>query len=156
MSWILERYTIPNKRPSCHASTILQTKTGYITSYFAGMVEGHPTTSIYINHYKDGQWQPQVAVAGYAIDKGWMACWNPVLFRIKDTIQLYYKRGTSPLTWATYVMESTDEGQSWKEPRQIGQAGPVKNKPVMLPSGKIIAPSSNEIVRPGRSPTDAT
>jgi alpha-L-fucosidase len=44
------------------------------------------------------------------------------------------------------VIRSTDEGQSWSAPEKLpdGILGPIKNKPVVLPSGVILSPSSIE------------
>jgi predicted neuraminidase len=44
------------------------------------------------------------------------------------------------------VMTSTDDGRSWSKPRRLpdGILGPIKNKPVELPDGSWLSPSSTE------------
>jgi predicted neuraminidase len=44
------------------------------------------------------------------------------------------------------VITSEDDGKTWSEPRRLpdGIIGPVKNKPVQLPNGDILSPSSTE------------
>ncbi len=41
---------------------------------------------------------------------------------------------------------STDDGAHWSPPQRLpdGILGPIKNKPVQLPNGRILAPSSSE------------
>jgi len=146
MSWLIDKFTIPNQMPSCHASTIVQHGKEFIASYFAGPMESHPATSIFTNHFNGKKWSKQQVVAGFMADNIWSSSWNPVLFQPRNSkLQLYYKRGNSPMTWNTYVIES-ENGSTWSQPRCIDLAGPVKNKPVQLDNGTIIAPSSVEII----------
>ena len=44
------------------------------------------------------------------------------------------------------VRTSSDDGRTWSDGRRLpdGILGPIKNKPVRLPDGSIIAPSSTE------------
>jgi predicted neuraminidase len=44
------------------------------------------------------------------------------------------------------MMGSTDGGNSWSDPRPLpsGILGPIKNKPVQLPDGDILCPTSTE------------
>lgn len=65
---------------------------------------------------------------------------------------LFYKVGPSPREWWGMLTSSADDGVTWSEPVKLGEnekighlLGPVKNKPIQLPGGKIIAPSSTEI-----------
>ena len=59
---------------------------------------------------------------------------------------LFYKVGSSPSQWWGMVTTSSDGGKSWAQPRELGDEliGPVKNKPLQLTSGDIIAGSSTE------------
>ena len=59
---------------------------------------------------------------------------------------LFYKIGKNVGDWKAFVKRSKDNGITWseREPLKEGFLGPVKNKPVMLSNGKIIAPSSLE------------
>lgn len=151
MNWIVDKHIIPSKMPSCHASTILQNGKEFIISYFAGPMESHPVTSIFINHFNGKKWSKQQEVAGFMVDSIWSSSWNPVLFKPRNgKIKLYHKRGKSPMTWQSYVMESAD-GHNWSGPRHIEQMGPVKNKCVQLDNGMVIAPSSVEIIPHNKS-----
>ena len=80
-----------------------------------------------------------------------VAHWNPVLFQNDDgTITLYFKVGKDTEYWKTYYSVSTD-GKNWAAPRELvpgdnsGGRGPVKNKPIRLKNGTILAPGSTEL-----------
>ena len=73
--------------------------------------------------------------------------WNPVLFQPKQgPLLLFYKVGPSPREWWGMVMTSADDGRTWSAPRRLpdGILGPIKNKPVQLADGTIVAGSSTE------------
>ena len=73
--------------------------------------------------------------------------WNPVLFELrKGELALFYKVGPNPRAWWGMVRTSADDGRTWSDARRLpdGILGPVKNKPVRLPDGTIISPSSTE------------
>jgi predicted neuraminidase len=73
--------------------------------------------------------------------------WNPVLFQpAGGPLMLFYKVGPSPSTWWGMVTTSADGGRRWSRPRRLpdGVLGPIKNKPVQLPDGDILAGSSTE------------
>jgi Neuraminidase (sialidase) len=62
-----------------------------------------------------------------------------------------YKVGRAPVHWVTMVRESLDDGKTWLPERplvandtRLGR-GPVKNKPIRLTSGRILAPASTEL-----------
>lgn len=59
---------------------------------------------------------------------------------------LFYKEGPSPQTWWGMLTTSADGGNTWEQPRRLpeGIFGPIKNKPVQLPNGDILCPTSNE------------
>ena len=59
---------------------------------------------------------------------------------------LFYKVGPSPSEWWGMLMTSDDAGRTWSKPRRLpdGILGPIKNKPVELSNGDILAPSSTE------------
>jgi predicted neuraminidase len=74
-------------------------------------------------------------------------CWNPVLFQIPDgDLLLFYKVGPSPSTWWGMVQQSADGGRTWSASRRLPDdiLGPVKNKPVLLASGRLLCGSSTE------------
>jgi predicted neuraminidase len=134
--------------PSCHASTIAETKAGLVAAWFGGTAEGNPDVSIYVSRHVQGAWTtPALAAngAGFAA-KRWPT-WNPVLFQPQTgPLLLFYKVGPSPATWWGMTTTSTDDGQTWSTPRPLpeGILGPIKNKPVQLANGDILAPSSSE------------
>ncbi|WP_346859306.1 sialidase family protein [uncultured Draconibacterium sp.] len=132
----------------CHASTIIETKDGFLMAYFGGTHERHPDVSIYTSEYKNGQWGIPVKVAdGVINDSLSYPTWNPVLFRGADKrISLFYKIGPSPNDWWGIFMYSDDEGRTWSEPEKLPSTilGPIRNKPLLLKSGIILSPSSTE------------
>lgn len=80
-------------------------------------------------------------------------CYNPVLYCLQDgTVVLDYKIGKWVQDWTAWEIRSKDNGQTWSRPRPLAadttrrftQLGPVKNKPELTPSGRIIAGSSTE------------
>jgi len=76
-----------------------------------------------------------------------MPTWNPVLFQpAGKPLTLFYKVGPNPREWWGMVQTSDDGGLTWSTARRLadGILGPIKNKPVQLSDGVIIAPSSTE------------
>jgi predicted neuraminidase len=134
--------------PSCHASTLLETKDGLLAAYFGGTEERHPDVGIWTSRLKEGHWAAPVEVAnGVESPTKRYPTWNPVLFQPKDgPIRLFYKVGPSPSEWWGMVMTSTDEGRTWSKPVRLpdGILGPIKNKPVQLANGDIVSGSSSE------------
>lgn len=132
----------------CHASTIIELKDGSLmAAWFGGSHESNKDVEIWVSDKKDGSWTAPVSVAkGIITDSLRYPCWNPVLFRTKDGLSLYYKVGPNPREWWGMVVHSTDEGKSWSAPEKLpdGILGPIKNKPVTLTSGVILSPSSIE------------
>jgi predicted neuraminidase len=134
--------------PSCHASTIVETPEGLVAAWFGGTAERNPDVGIWISRHAGGTWTTPVEVAnGVQSPALRHPTWNPVLFGpAKGPLLLFYKVGPSPSTWWGMVMASTDHGRTWGAPRRLpdGILGPIKNKPVQLANGDIIAGSSTE------------
>jgi alpha-L-fucosidase len=134
--------------PSCHASTIVETKEGLLAAWFGGTHENHPDVCIYVSACIIGKWSsPQLVADGIQSDTLRYPCWNPVLFkRDNGDVVLYYKVGKDPRTWWGMYKISKDEGKSWSAASRIpGKLlGPIKNKPVRLPDGTILYPTSVE------------
>lgn len=133
--------------PSCHASTIAETAEGLIAAWFGGTEERNPDVCIYISSNINGKWSKPVMVADGVEEGKRYPCWNPVLFT-KDNgeIVLYYKVGPDPRSWWGLYKTSKDNGKTWSSVIKIPDnlLGPIKNKPVRLPNGKILYPSSFE------------
>ncbi len=134
--------------PQCHASTIVETKSGLVVAWFGGTKEGNPDVGIWISRLRDGKWTPVVEVAnGAETESPRVNCLNPVLFQVPNgPLMLFYKTGK----WWAYVKRSTDDGVTWSKPERLynGLFGPVKNKPVLLSDGSILSPTSTEFPSP--------
>lgn len=133
---------------SCHASTILETTDGLLVAWFGGTQERNPDVCIYISHYNGFSWSEPVLVAdGIQTESLRYPCWNPVLFRQNNgDIALFYKVGPSPEEWWGEYKLSIDEGITWGGQVLLasGMLGPIKNKPLQLPNGRILYPTSKE------------
>jgi predicted neuraminidase len=141
---------------SCHASTIAETQDGgFIVAWFGGTAEGDKDVGIWTSRRENGSWTTPVEVAtGEQPDGTRWPCWNPVLFRKPDgSLLLFYKVGRSPSGWWGLVRASVDGGRTWSEAVRLsregtaikgGPVGPIKNKPVQLSDGSVLAPSSTE------------
>jgi predicted neuraminidase len=133
---------------SAHASTIAETSQGLVAAWFGGTREGAPDVGIWVSRREGSAWLAPVEVAtGVQADGTRHPCWNPVLFQMPDaTLLLFYKVGPSPQTWWGMVRTSKDAGRTWSEARRLpdGILGPIKNKPVRLQDGTLLAPSSTE------------
>jgi alpha-L-fucosidase len=134
---------------ACHASTIVETQSGrLLLAWFAGTQEGKSDVSIWLGAL-NGQEKivPRIVADGIVNDSLRFPCWNPVLFKEKSgKLFLFYKVGPNPREWWGMVKTSSDNGSSWSEAIRLPQGilGPIKNKPVQLPDGTIISPSSTE------------
>ena len=141
--------------PSCHATTIADTRDGLVAAWFGGTAEKNPDVGIWVSRHTGGAWTAPVEVAtGIQPDGKRLPCWNPVLFQPKGgPLMLFYKVGPSPSTWWGLRKDSTDGGKTWGEPVRLpdGLVGPVKNKPVQLADGAIISGSSLEGLKEGPS-----
>lgn len=133
---------------SAHASTLLELNNGQIlAAWFGGSWEKNPDTAIWTSLRTEKGWgRPRCAA-----DDSKCAMWNPVLFQKKDgTILLFYKVGAEIPEWKTWLVTSKDNGETWSAPRELvkgdvsGGRGPVKNKPILLTNGDILAPASVE------------
>jgi predicted neuraminidase len=137
---------------SAHASTIVETRDGLVAAWFGGTREGAADVGIWVarrlEQRYDYQWtRPVEVTTGVQPDGKRYPCWNPVLFGLHaNELLLFYKVGPSPQTWWGMVRASADAGRTWTEARRLpdGILGPIKNKPVRLLDGTLVAPSSTE------------
>ncbi|MEO8428513.1 MAG: sialidase family protein [Verrucomicrobiota bacterium] len=135
--------------PSCHASTIVETKNGLLAAWFGGTSEGNSDVGIWTSRHEGRSWSAPLEVAnGIQPDaKVRYPCWNPVVFQPRNgPLLLFYKVGPKPSTWWGVLKTSNDDGKTWSEPRRLPEAilGPIKNKPIELRDGAILCPSSTE------------
>lgn len=134
--------------PSCHASTIVETKQGLVTAWFGGTAEKNPDVGIWVSRHVDGNWTPPVEVAnGVETAEKRYPCWNPVLFQPRTgPLLLFYKVGPNPDAWWGMLITSDDAGRTWSKPRRLpdGILGPIKNKPIQLPNGDLLCGTSSE------------
>ncbi|WP_274649509.1 sialidase family protein [Paenibacillus humicola] len=146
-----KEFVFADEKPfkQCHASTVLALSDGEVlTAYFAGTREKNPDVAIWLSRRsREGSWSAPAVAA----DEADIAHWNPVLFQAPDTghIWLFYKVGHEIPEWFTRYIVSKDGGHTWSEPAElvpgdIGGRGPVRNKPIVLRSGRWLAPASLE------------
>ena len=140
--------------PSCHASTIVESRGKLVAAWFGGTAERHPDVGIWVAHFENGKWAPAVEVAnGVESSNVRYPCWNPVLFQpATGPLLLFYKVGPNPVDWWGMLMRSEDGGRTWSKPDRLpdGILGPIKNKPVQLSNGDILCPTSTEKRRMAR------
>ena len=135
----------------CHASSIAETScSDLIAAWFGGTHEGNKDVVIWSSLNQNGIWSIPTEIANGKMDNGdTYPCWNPVLFRPKDSdlLYLYYKVGPNPRAWWGMVKTSDNNGKSWSIAKRLpdGILGPIKNKPIELANGQIISPSSIEV-----------
>jgi predicted neuraminidase len=135
--------------PSAHASTIVETTSHeLVAAWFGGTRERNPDVGIWLSRGENGKWTPSVEVAnGVQRDGTRYPTWNPVLFQPREgPLMLFYKVGPSPEAWWGMLRTSGDGGRTWSEARRLpdGILGPIKDKPVQLADGTIVAGSSTE------------
>jgi predicted neuraminidase len=135
--------------PSCHVSTIVETKGGLAAAWFGGTDEGRPDVTIWVSRHDGKAWsEPAEVATGVQADGKRHPCWNPVLFQPREgPLLLFYKVGPSPSLWWGMRKTSEDGGKTWSEAERLpaGVLGPVKNKPVQLADGSLLCPSSSEL-----------
>lgn len=134
--------------PQCHASTIVEANDALVCAWFGGTREKDADVAIWLSRNDSGAWSAPVEVAnGVQPDGKRHPCWNPVLFQPKNSpLMLFYKVGPSPDTWWGMLITSADGGKTWSKPQRLpnGILGPIKNKPVQLPNGDLLCPTSSE------------
>lgn len=138
----------PFPTPECHASTIVVLENGdAVAAWFGGTTESAADVLIWYSRYENGVWSTPASIPSEEA----VPHWNPVLFQTgENTITLYYKVGFQIPHWKTMFVTSTDGGRNWSVPQELvpgdtsGGRGPVKNKPIRLTDGTLLAPASTE------------
>lgn len=129
---------------SCHASTLVETENGdLLVAWFGGSAEGNSDVAIWMSRSSRNAWSKPLRL----ISEPGVATYNPVLFRTLDNLLwLSYKFGPSPTSWTGAYLTSSDDGQTWSKPIHLpaGLYGPIKNKPLILSNGTIVAGTSVE------------
>jgi len=133
----------------CHASTIVETSRGLVAAWFGGTREKHKDVGIWSSYHDGNDWsKPREWANGIQHRDLRYPCWNPVLFQPPGDAptMLFFKAGPSPSTWWGKVMLSHDRGRSFKPATRLpeGIDGPVRSKPLLLPDGSLLCPSSTE------------
>jgi len=131
--------------PRAHASTIVESSDGtLISAWFGGSGEGNADVGVWTASKSPGsEWTPPLEI----FKEPKQPAWNPVLFRdSKDDIWLFFKIGPNPMSWTGAYMKSTDSGKTWTDVVWLpaGMGGPVRNKPITLANGSILAGTSIE------------
>jgi len=145
-----ELFVTPPAAGHCHASTLLALPDGAIlAAWFAGSKEGADDVRI-----RWSRFDPVVARWSSPAEIGngeHLPHWNPVLGRMPSgRVVLFFKVGAAIAGWRTYVCEYDQAAQSWSQPVELiagddsGGRGPVKNKPIILSNGWVLAPGSTE------------
>lgn len=134
----------------CHASTIEEVAPNrFMVSAFGGTEEKDPDVVIWLSATAEGKWAKPIKIAdGVINDSLRYPTWNPVLFKAASgRLFLFYKVGPSPREWWGMRRTSDDNGITWHDPERLpdGILGPIKNKPIQLADGTILAPSSTEV-----------
>ncbi len=171
---VLEEHHIPTgplpEKHHTHASTITEAADGtLLAAWFGGTAENHPDVKIWLSRKAPGaaEWAEPVVIDDGVRDGKDYPTWNPVLFTDpkSGTIYLWYKitgEGPKPgyQNWWGAVRTSADAGKSWSDriwlpqvdtaahpmlgPSSGHATGPVKNRPLALPDGRLLCGSSTE------------
>ena len=134
--------------PSCHASTVCTLPGGRVmAAWFGGHHESADDVEIWSSvREPDGRWGIPAQMSAPTDE----ACWNPVLYREGDDVTLFFKRGRRIAPWKTFVRRSRNGGVTFGAEQELvpgdesGGRGPVKDKPVRLRDGTLIAGASHE------------
>ena len=130
----------------CHASTLLKIGPDrFLAAWFGGTKEGNGDVAIWFTRGNEEHFEEPKILA-----QSEEAHWNPVLFRVDEKkIIIFYKVGNEISKWRTMYRVSEDNGETFGEEKELvpgdqGGRGPVRNKPIRLKSGRILAPGSTE------------
>jgi len=119
--------------PACHASTIVETKSGLVAAWFGGTGERHPDVCIYVSRNVDGHWTPPVEVAnGVGFEKQPPANMESGFCSSRRMARCCCSTKSAPARrlGGECLTTSTDDGKTWSPPQRLpnGILGPIKNK----------------------------
>lgn len=150
MKIIANEFVLPFRNDwQCHASHFLALGKGTVFCvFFYGSKEGNDDVRIFGSFRNaDCSWSNPVPLSE---DDG-IPHWNPVLFQRKDgSVLLFYKVGKTISDWKTRCRISFDQCRTWSDSFELvegdesGGRGPVRNKPIYLSDGSVLAPASTE------------
>jgi len=131
---------------SAHASTIVEYRGTTFVAFFAGSGEGRQDMAIWL-------YNASMGILWKVVDTPTFPNWNPVLFVRSDDgpLCLFYRAGPSPQNWKGRLVhldwQKLDVLQE-DHPNISGvfsiDGGPIKNKPIALSNGRVIAGYSTE------------
>ncbi|MBT5928324.1 MAG: exo-alpha-sialidase [Verrucomicrobia bacterium] len=126
---------------------VIETKEGLLLVWASGSRPGYSDVTIQKSHWIGNSWSTPTIAASYAAKRSGarQACWNPVLTKASNgQLALFYQVGLSRESWEGRMKISYDDGYSWTQEIKIpkGYHGPIKNKGVELPNGKLLCPSA--------------
>ncbi len=145
MKLLTKEFIYDKLTPSCHASTLVMSGDTVVTAWFGGTHESHDDVQIYLATRENGHWSAPICVS--MVED--VPHWNPVLFDFGDRMTLFHKRGKTIPHWQTMAADSLDGGKTWTKTTLLcedddGGRGPVKNKPIRLTDGSVLAGASME------------
>ena len=150
---VLREFVAPvPSTPQSHASTLVETPDAtLLAAWFGGTAERAPDVRIWLarrDGRSDAPWgAPRPVADGVQPDGTRLPTWNPVLVQPRDgPLLLFYKVGPDPTRWWGELMRSDDGGHRWSEPTRLPARilGPIRSKPLQLPDGTLLSPSSTE------------
>ena len=116
-----------------HSSTVIKHKGQVYVTFFAGPREGSPDTHIWLQNVTEGVLRQITNQPG--------PHWNPVLFEWWNELYLAYKQGPHPWDWKTHIVMVMGHEPYFEH---TIDGGPVKNKPLIMSNGQLIAGHSTE------------
>lgn len=134
---------------NAHASCIARINEETWVTWFGGTREGSSDVDIYLARETSAGWSEPIRITA---DEN-LPHWNPVLLPRENGALLYFKLGSTITGWKTMRVQLGPDGTPIDEirelvPGDIGGRGPVRNKCLSLPDGRVLAPASVETSEP--------
>lgn len=144
-----KKIIIAGPTANAHASCIARVNRETWVTWFGGTKEGDNDVDIYLSRETAEGWTDPVRITADET----LPHWNPVLLPHGDGAILYFKLGPTITGWKTMHVTLGPDGTPIDEirelvPGDIGGRGPVRNKCLTLPDGRVLAPASVETPEP--------